>query len=114
MKIEKRQELEHRLIRKLVRVMKEHGWAVQYVNDGGDCVKCPTEAAVMDTVFSVDESWIRFKKGDDSHVVFIVLGNDGYDAIADYGYSDPDLDGFKAIMESEISAYQDKLEREVS
>lgn len=114
MKIEKRQELERRLVRKLVRAMDSQGWTVAYINDGEECVRCRTEKEIMDTVFSVEECHIVFKRGSATHAVLIVLGNDGYDAIADYGYTDGDSDGFQAIMEGEIQAYQDKLEEEAS
>lgn len=115
MNIEKRQELERRLVRKLVRVMKEHGWEATHVDDGGDeFEKVSGETQVMEAVFAVDEAQICFRKGDAYHWVMIVLGNDGYDAIADWAYSEGDPDGFNAIMNGEISEYQDKLEKEVS
>lgn len=106
MNIEKRIDMERRLVRHLIRTMKKHGWIVANV----DGVKCHTEAEVMDAVFAVDESCIVFEKNKIPHAVLIVLGNGGYDAIADYIYS-PD-DDFEKIMKEEVDPYADKLEEE--
>lgn len=102
--------MERRLVRFLIRTMKKHGWIACTVHDGEERVKCSSEKEVMDAVFSVDESAIRFEKGGVKHSVYIVLGNDGYDAISDYGYSQ--TDEFQSIMETEVQQYQDKLEEE--
>jgi hypothetical protein len=109
--VENRQEIERKVVRHLVRTMKAAGWDAFSVDDGGEIVKTRTEAEVMDTVFSVDESTIRFRKGSTVHVAVIVLGNDGWDCIADYSFSDDDTDGFDALMQ-QVSAYAEKLEME--
>lgn len=115
MNVEKRMEMERKVVRKLVRVMKAHGWDADLVDDGGDYgdeVKTSSEKDVMEAVFAVDEARIRFIKGEAKHWVVIVLGNDGYDCIADYGYTEGDPDGFVAIMEKEVDPYCDKLAEE--
>lgn len=119
MNAQKRQEIEKRLVRKLVREMKAGGWDACRVWDGGENVKCGSEGDVMDAVFSVDDSGIRFVKvlADGSKIArgaAIVLGNDGYDAIADYSLSDPACpeDDFEVVM-GRVSEYSDKLEMEV-
>lgn len=113
-KIEKRQEVERKVVRHLIRTMKEKGWNAYKVNDGEEIVKTSTESEVMDAVFSVDESWIRFKKdGVQGHrTAYIVLGNDGWDAICDHSLSDPDQDSddFEKIMGEEINPYCESLE----
>jgi hypothetical protein len=82
---EKRQAIERKVIRHLIRTAKAHGYALTKVFDGEESVKCQTETDAMDTVFSVDESTIYFKHPDELNVkcAVIVLGNDGWDAISD-------------------------------
>lgn len=112
MNVEQRQEIERRLISRLVRTMAAHGWTVWSVYDGGEHVRCKDETEILDTVFSVDESTIWFERDRRKHGVLIVLGNDGWDAIADYGYSEDD--DFEQIMEAEVDPFVDQLEQEVS
>lgn len=110
MNVEKRQEIERKVVRHLIRSMKEKGWSIKHVDDGGDRVKCATEKEAMDTVFSVDDATIRFRKGDIQRAVYIVLGNDGWDCICDHSMSDPDdvNDDFEKIMD-EVSEYADQF-----
>lgn len=110
MKTEKRQEIERKVVRHLIRTMKAAGWTVAHVDDGGEKFKDPTEADAMDVVFSADESWIRFKKGDMQRTAFIVLGNDGWDCICDHATSDPGLpeDDFEKVMDK-VSEYAEGL-----
>jgi len=111
MTLEKRMELERRVVRKLIRVAKEHGWTCVAVDDGEERVRCDGEAEAMDAVFAVDESVMRFKHADHkaTHCAVIVLGNDGWDAIADWSVGD----GWADVMEA-MDAYTDKLCEEVS
>ena len=109
MNIEQRQGIERRLVRHLCATMRKHGWIPYKVDDGEEYVKCETDDDVLDVVFSVDESSIRFKRDDGvRHGVLIVLGNDGWDAIADYGYSE--TDDFRSIMEEEVDPFANELE----
>ncbi len=108
MNIKERIAVERRLIRHLVRVMKQNGWEAICVDDGGEMVKTVSEAEVLEAVFSVDESRIFFKKGDQKHIALIVLGNDGYDAIADYTTSLGDKDGFGEVM-NKVNEYADYM-----
>ena len=103
---EQRMAMERKVVRHLIRTAKQHGYAVTKVWDGGEYVRCKLEAEAMDAVFSVDESKIYFKHPDQpkSHIAFIVLGNDGFDAIADN--SEGPL--WDAVMK-ECDAYSDKL-----
>lgn len=118
MNAEQRQEIERKVVRHLIRAMKEKGWKILYINDGGEDdenIHNPNETLAMDTVFSVAESWIFFSKPlpdgrKIKHMAYIVLGNDGYDCIADHGCAlkDEPLDDFEQIME-EVQAYADKF-----
>jgi hypothetical protein len=91
--VEARIAIEKKVVRFLCREARRQGWEINYVNDGGERVKCKGEVDVIDAVFSVDESWVRFKKPGPEGVVlggavYIVLGNDGWDAIADSSMSE--------------------------
>ena len=77
--------IERRLVEKLIEVAQAHGYALTKVYDGEERVKVATKNEAMAAVFSVDESVIYFKHPDEpkGHCAVIVLGNDGWDAIAD-------------------------------
>lgn len=115
MNAEKRQDIERKVVRHLIRTTKKHGWDAIAVDNGGDEWE-PThlEREVMDHVFSVDESSIKFHKEvagkGMTHYVNIVLGNDGWDCISDYSYSEGGE--FEKIMLNEVDPYCDKLEAE--
>ena len=104
--LDQRMALERKIVRHLIRTAKQHGYALTKVYDGGENVKCKTESAAMDAVFSVDESTIYFKHPDQpkGHCAVIVLGNDGWDAIADSSLGE----GWDAVMK-QCDAYSDKL-----
>lgn len=112
MNVEQRQSIERRLVTRLVETMAQHGWAVTHVNNGEAHIKCGTVSEVLEEVFSVDESSIWFKKdGCSPHGALIVLGNDGYDAIADYSYAEDD--DFMLIVETYVDPFIEELEKEV-
>lgn len=83
--IEKRMQIERQVVRHLLRTAKKHGYEVRAVNNGEERISVRTESEAMEHVFSVDESVISFKHPDEAkgHVAVIILGNDGWDAIAD-------------------------------
>jgi hypothetical protein len=64
----------------------------------------------MDAVFSVDESTIYFDNGRVTRSAYIVLGNDGYDCIANHSCSNHALayDNFEQIMD-QVQEYADKF-----
>lgn len=109
MKVEIRMALERKVVRRLIRVAKAAGWSIPVVYDGGENVKCSSEKDVMDAVFAVDESYIRFRKMIDGKMIgctaFIVLGNDGYDAICDYSA----LPVFEEEVMNAVNDYCEKL-----
>lgn len=115
MNVEKRLEIERKVIRHLIRTMKKHGWIISYINDGGEedeNIVSPNESEALDAVFSVDESTIAFRKqvGKKGVTCFvqIILGNDGWDCISDYTFTDE----FEKIMREEVDPYAEKLEEE--
>lgn len=109
--LEARMNMERRLVRRLIRIAKVHGYAVVKVDDGEEVHKVKTEAEAMDAVFAVDECTIRFKHPDQpkTHCAVIVLGNDGWDDIADYSEGEK----WDDVM-AEMDAYSDKLCEEVA
>lgn len=118
MNVEQRQEIERKVVRHLIRAMKEKGWIISSINDGGEDdenILNPNETLAMETVFSVDESYITFRKEVGTgngcfRAVRIVLGNDGYDCIADHSCSNHALayDDFETIMDS-VQEYADQF-----
>ena len=107
MNIQKRIKIERQLVRHLIRVMKLAGWNAISVNDGGELVPVFGEADTMEAVFAVDESKIYFERRNVRHWVFIVLGNDGWDAIADYSAPENDK-SWNDVMDG-VSKYADYL-----
>lgn len=83
--IKKRMSIERRVVRKLIRVAKAHGYALTKIYDGEVMEKISTETEALEVVFSVDDCTMYFKHPEQTkgHCAVIVLGNDGWDAIAD-------------------------------
>lgn len=88
MSIKQRIALEKTVVRRLIRDLKKVDWIATFVFDGDEHVPVKSEAEVMALVFDLDEATITFTKGNRNLGVFIVLGNDGWDAICDYNYDD--------------------------
>lgn len=111
MNVEKRQKIERKIIRHLIRTMKANNWNLLWVHNGEEKIQLSTETEALDHVFSVDESTIAFQKiANDSKITrsaYIVLGNDGWDCIADHSLSSTALqdDDFEIIMDTIIYPY---------
>ena len=108
----RRQEIELTIVTYLVTVMDERGWKVYAIDDGGDEDVSPKNLKdVIDTVFSVEYSVIRFEKNGRKHAAVIVLGNSGYDCISDHSASDND--DFGQIMDEVVYPFGELYEEEV-
>ena len=108
----RRQEIELIIITYLVTVMDERGWKVYAIDDGGDEDVLPKNLKdVIDTVFSMEYSIIRFEKNERKHAAVIVLGNSGYDCISDHSFSPSD--DFEKIMDRVIAPFCELYEDEV-
>jgi hypothetical protein len=85
-----RQDIERKVIAHLIQVATAAGYALHCVDDGEERVRVSTEAEALEAVFAVDESTIRFQHPDEpkSHCAVIVLGNDGWDCVADASMGD--------------------------
>ena len=108
----RRQEIELIIITYLVTVMDERGWKVYAIDDGGDEDVSPKNLKdVIDTVFSVEYSVIRFEKNKRKHAAVIVLGNSGYDCISDHSFSPSD--DFGQIMDEVVYPFGELYEEEI-
>lgn len=120
-RLRRRQALERKVVLHAIRTLAQAGWTLAYVDDGGDFgdeVIVNTEDEALSAVFAVDASTVCFRKvvGLDTEVtrgIVIILGNDGWDSIADHSVSDPSLpgDNFAAVMD-EVQCYCEKLSGE--
>jgi DNA-binding transcriptional regulator LsrR (DeoR family) len=113
--IEKRIEMERKIVRHLIREAKQAGWIVMAVDDGGDePEKVFNETETMDAVFAVDEAQVYFQKTPKdgkrrTRSALIVLGNYGWDCIADHSAPDNEVSfGWNEMMDR-VSEYADKL-----
>lgn len=110
-----RLKLEAKVIRGLIRGLKEEGWRPSAVDDGGEIIQVRNETQAMDAVFAVDESWLTFEHPSGTHhdarrhSVQIVLGN-GVDCIPAYGMSRTEEDGWNALMERLTDELYDKYD----
>ena len=108
----RRQEIELTIVTYLVTVMDERGWKVYAIDDGGDEDVSPKNLKdVIDTVFSVEYSVIRFEKNGRKHAAVIVLGNSGYDCISDHSFSPSD--DFGQIMDEVVYPFGELYEEEI-
>lgn len=103
--------LERQIITHLIDTMREHGWKVDHVYDGGDeCRDNATTEATLEHVFSVDESQIIFEDArGHQHWVSIILGN-GVDCISDYSYANYNADTFQRVMETHVDPFVEALQ----
>lgn len=108
----KRLALEEKIVRKLIRDMKQEGWTPGWVYTD-EQEKVSTETQTLDAVCSVDESTITFVKGPASkqnrHGVLLVKGN-GVDVICDWDFSEGDEDGFSAAMDRVTDAIMEQYD----
>lgn len=84
-KIAARIDIERKVIAHLIQTAQAAGYALVAVNDGEERVRVSTEAEALEAVFSVDDSRIIFKHPEEEkgHCAVIVLGNSGWDCVAD-------------------------------
>jgi len=97
-----RNRVERAVIWNLGQHLKANGFEVVGVDNGDDeTIKVSDVKSAMEEIFAVDEATLYVRKqGSRNHGIFIVLGNDGWDAVADYGFTDGDPDQFQATMEA--------------
>jgi len=86
--VEARREAERKVVTKLIEIALARGFTLHSVSDGEEREKVSTTEQALEVVFSVDESTIYFAPPATSedkrrHCAVIVLGNSGWDAVAD-------------------------------
>ena len=105
--ISPRMRIERRVVFNLCEYLLANGFELLQVYDGDEFTKVKTSKEAMELIFNLDEASLRVRKAGrrpdgkrwPEHGILIVLGNDGWDAVADYNYSRDDADHFNAIME---------------
>lgn len=68
-------------LRKAYKEMKKAGNPITSVYDGEEELPVRTMAEMLEVIYSVDECWLKGEKGG---YIYIVLGNDWDEVIADY------------------------------
>lgn len=90
--------LERRVVWNLLGHLEEWGFKATHVYDGetgrDGQVKVKSKIEAMEIIFNLDETTVTFNG---RHWIKIVLGNDGWDAVSDYGC---DRGPFEAAMEA--------------
>jgi hypothetical protein len=94
MNIAQRQEVERKIVTRVVTDLLNAGFELS-VNNGGDEDEIPFTTdrdVVLNTMFATDSEHLFARKDEPHHrYVFFVYGNDGYDVIADYNYTLSDI-----------------------
>lgn len=92
-------KLERRIVANLFAWLAFKGWNVVEVYDGGEDTKVSDAKAAMELVFNLDECRVYANNAEGKqHSILLILGN-GVDVIADWGFTDGDPDGFRAVMD---------------
>lgn len=75
------------VVESLIINIQSAGFTLHSVNDGEERFAQPSLNFAVDTVTSVDESWITFTDSNgERRGVFIVLGNEPCEIVCDYTY----------------------------
>lgn len=102
----RRGRIERRVVWNLLHHLHAAGFELRTVFDSDDTVKLEgafeaRALAAMNQIFNLDECYLHVgKPGYPSHYIFLVMGNDGWDVIADNSYFEDDRDGFRAAMDA--------------
>lgn len=95
------QELERRIVAKLMRYQERKGFNVAAVSDEGERYDTSDHATALGHIFAVDQACLHVRSHvdgvDREHTILLIPGN-GEDIIADYSYSVDDVDGFDKVM----------------
>lgn len=89
MNVEQRMAVERKIVLHLLQEARTLGWICLAVNNGGDDDElCANDDEVMENAFAADDAGLYFSQLIGSKLcttwVHLVLGNDGWDVIADY------------------------------
>lgn len=85
------------VINKMFAALEGAGWQVIEVFDGEETERVSTRVEAIEVIDSVEESVVKFKKGNVRHNVVLIPIN-GKDVICDHSCSD--TDDFESVMDS--------------
>jgi hypothetical protein len=88
--VRRRAELEYQVIVALLSGCRKAGFTVVGVNDGESTHVTRTTADVLRIAFDLDESTVYFTRDGKRHWVYLVMGNDGWDVVSDFGWDGGD------------------------
>lgn len=91
---------EREFIYRLLNHIIKGGYTIHAVHDGDGMNRVQSLKGAMELVFNLDECKIVIRSGMAYHWVYIVRGNEVFELVADYSFSDSDADGFEACMEA--------------
>ena len=93
------------VVRRMIRALRQAGFALHSVDDGGERIRTESETDMLDAIFSVDEAWAYFQYPDHPKrlVVWLIACN-GFDVLSDW--SAGDSPAHKAFEQAVESAYR--------
>ena len=96
-----RAKVERRVFANLIAHLTKAGFTLKYIWDGDVAENVSTIKEAMEIVFNLDQCHAYFtNKEGIQHWVFFVFGNDGWDCINDWNYTEKDPDGFDKAMQT--------------
>jgi hypothetical protein len=102
MDYKERAAIEYKVIKKLVETAIKHSYTLIKGNDGESWNRLDTLDEILEMVFSVDECHLGFRHttGGAYETAYIILGNDGWDCIADNSCGTPEWDAVIAEVDA--------------
>jgi hypothetical protein len=93
--VRRRRRVEIKVARRVIRELGTAGYRLRVNNGEEECPERDTEREIINDLFAVDEAHLIVYQGDPRQIipavktsfVFFVFGNDGWDAVNDYGVS---------------------------
>ena len=104
---------EKMIVRYLCEQAIASGFQIHGVDDGEGFDSTNNADGVIDAVFAVDDAAIRFRINGRRYTVLIVLGNDGWDCVADHSVGNektPEGVAWNQLMQR-VNAYSDTIEK---
>jgi len=92
--------------------LQRAGYVLRYADNGEERDHLahlePSKAKklAVENLTACDEGWLRLAKGEERYTLFLVLGNEPFELVADYTYRSDIPDA----MDSILSAWSDKWE----
>lgn len=71
-------------VQQVIRAVRDSGWEMTFVYDGGEDVPVRTEPEAIEAIFAVDDAFLNFEKDGETGWVRFVLGNSPEEVAADW------------------------------